>query len=372
MAFPIVVTEEEDEKSSHSLDNDIIPGPENIMAVRHRNRSSTEDLDSTQHLTRGSGILVPRTVVTMPEDKFAQGCILLLACARGDVDRVSKILTDDPSYVNFRDYDRRTALHVASAEGHLSVVKYLVEIQNDMINRSDRWGGSALDDAFRHRYVDVAQYLRSKGARTGSSNLHANFITAAAAGDIDEVQMLIQISNVDINRGDYDSRTALHLAAHEGQVDIVQLLCKNGADVNVVDRWGGMPLDDAISGNSDECVKILKQYNAKAGQNLRKSYHAKKSPHNDSIETLEGGSLYVNFEEIEMIEKIGGGAFGEIYKCRWRGTNVAAKCIKSGKIQKFWAAKQNKLQEDESLSSSAKFIALTDFRTEVGILRSLR
>lgn len=369
MAFPIVVTEDEEEETSHSEENDRITEPGNI--IKNRSRLSTEDLDSTQHLTRGSGVLVPRTVTNMPEDKFAQGCILLLACARGDEDMVSKILTDDPSHVNFRDYDRRTALHVASAEGHLSVVKYLVENQNVMINRSDRWGGSALDDAFRHRYVDVAKYLRSKGARTGSSNLHSNFVTAAAAGDVDEVQMLIQLSNVDINRGDYDSRTALHLAANEGRVDIVKLLCKNGADVNVMDRWGGKPLDDANSGNSDECAKILKQHGAIPGKSMRHIIQSNNQM-NSSMETLEGSSLYVDFEEIEMVEKIGAGAFGEIYKCQWRGTNVAAKCIKSGKIQKFWAAKQSHIQEDESLSSSAMLAALTDFRMEVGILRNLR
>jgi len=90
------------------------------------------------------------------------------------------------------------------------------------------------------------------------------------------------------------------------------------------------------------------------------------------METLEGTSLYVDFEEIEMIEKIGAGAFGEIYKCQWRGTTVAAKCIKSGKIQKLWAANQSNIQEDKSLSLSAQREALADFRTEVGILRNLR
>ena len=47
--------------------------------------------------------------------------------------------------VNFRDYDRRTALHVAASEGHLDVVKYLVRLGAN-VNRSDRWGGSPLDE----------------------------------------------------------------------------------------------------------------------------------------------------------------------------------------------------------------------------------
>jgi len=49
----------------------------------------------------------------------------------------------------------------------------------------------------------------------------------------------------DVNEGDYDRRTALHLAASEGQLDVVRLLIERGADVSARDRWGGTPLDDA-------------------------------------------------------------------------------------------------------------------------------
>lgn len=54
----------------------------------------------------------------------------------------------------------------------------------------------------------------------------------------------------------------------------------------------------------------------------------------------EDENLRVDFSELEMIERIGSGAFGEIYKCRWRGILVAAKCIKASKIQKGWLLKK--------------------------------
>lgn len=56
-------------------------------------------------------------------------------------------------------------------------------------------------------------------------------------------QALEILPPVDINTGDYDKRTALHLAAGEGHADVIQLLCERGANVNVEDRWGGRPLD---------------------------------------------------------------------------------------------------------------------------------
>lgn len=59
--------------------------------------------------------------------------------------------------------------------------------------------------------------------------------------------------------------TALHLAAGEGRVEVVKLLCRHGADPNVADRWGNRPLDDAKSANHAECIAILEEHGAKRG-----------------------------------------------------------------------------------------------------------
>jgi AAA domain/Ankyrin repeats (many copies) len=62
-----------------------------------------------------------------------------------------------------------------------------------------------------------------------------------------------------------DRRTALHLAAGDGRVEIVKLLCEKGADVNLRDRWGSRPLDEAKSGGHLECVRVLEEYGGKLG-----------------------------------------------------------------------------------------------------------
>ncbi len=43
----------------------------------------------------------------------------------------------------------------------------------------------------------------------------------------------------DINGGDYDGRTALHLCATSGHVHVLRFLIEKGANVNVTDSWGG-------------------------------------------------------------------------------------------------------------------------------------
>ena len=250
----VTITAVEDEEDEHE---DIIPGPpasaqqrspgkradkstgsssggattsssrRKFLSVLKNNNKGEEpppdplQISATDHQWAGQGILASRADLELPPEEFAEGCNLLQAAAMGDARRGEEMLNRSPRRVNFRDYDRRTALHVAASEGHLQICKLLIEKFGIRINRSDRWGGSPLDDAHRHRHRKVIAYLREKGALTGSANKSTNLITAAAQGDLDEVQLLLQTEvgkrrttkqKLDINKGDYDKRTALHLA----------------------------------------------------------------------------------------------------------------------------------------------------------------
>lgn len=194
----------------------------------------------------------------LPAHEFALGCSFLHQVALGNQSDVEKILDEQPALANFRDYDRRTALHIAASEGLVDICKYLVG-KGARVNRSDRWGGFPLDDAHRHKHSQVVNLLREYGAKFGSTSQMVNLITAASEGNIEEVKALLEFGSMDLNQGDYDHRTALHLAAHEGHLDVVKLLCNAGANVNVKDRWGDRPLDDAKKArkNSDAIIRIL-------------------------------------------------------------------------------------------------------------------
>jgi ankyrin repeat protein len=306
MRRPIIIVAEEEDSESES--EDVIMGPKKNSSTNAIDDSQYSDLNGTDH-TADNGGLASRKDINMPANEFAEGCKLLQAAALGSKVTMEVILEKRPRFVDFRDYDRRTAMHVAASEGHLEVCKFLVE-RGARINRSDRWGGSPLDDASRHRQKEVIQYLRSLGATTGSASRATNFIKAAAEGDIDEVETLLITGEVDVNEGDYDKRTALHLAAGEGNADIVRLLCKYKANVNTEDRWGNRPLDDAVRGKNKESAQILRDHGAKNG--------FRKQDLGDSVSRRrEIANLEVNFEDLEMVDKIGKGSFGEIYRCRY-------------------------------------------------------
>jgi glutaminase len=82
---------------------------------------------------------------------------------------------------------------------------------------------------------------------------------AASQGDLDEIRRLVAIGQ-DLNASDYDGRTALHLAAAEGQTHVIEYLLGAGVNPAPVDRWGGTPLADAERNDHNEAAALLQSY----------------------------------------------------------------------------------------------------------------
>ncbi|KAM7472200.1 hypothetical protein LguiA_010383 [Lonicera macranthoides] len=114
---------------------------------------------------------------------------------------------------------------------------------------------------------------------------------------------------------DYDKRTALHLASCEKCTEIVILLLEKGADVNSIDRWGRTPLSDARSSGHEDICKILEAHGGIDPVGLDSQTPCYEIDHTEV--DMKGATL------------IGEGAYGEVYLVKWRGTEVAAKTIRS-------------------------------------------
>ncbi len=84
-----------------------------------------------------------------------------------------------------------------------------------------------------------------------------NLIWAASQGDLAEILRLASYGT-DLNQGDYDLRTAMHLAAAEGHLDALEYLISKGCDVNPRDRWGATPYADAVKHGHEDVVSFLK------------------------------------------------------------------------------------------------------------------
>jgi glutaminase len=92
---------------------------------------------------------------------LADGVVSLIwACANGDLLTVQEMIASGVDF-NQGDYDGRTPLHLAAAEGRIDIVKLLLRLGANP-SPIDRWGGRPLDDALRHDHGRVAQILKEQ------------------------------------------------------------------------------------------------------------------------------------------------------------------------------------------------------------------
>jgi len=95
-------------------------------------------------------------------------------------------------------------------------------------------------------------------ART-STAVVTRLLSAASVGDIMAVKAMRE-RGCDLDCADYDMRTAAHLAATNGELEILRNFASCGVDLQARDRWGGTPLDDAEHEGHTEVAEKLRQW----------------------------------------------------------------------------------------------------------------
>ena len=84
--------------------------------------------------------------------------LLCAAAGSGDLKGIQMIL-DSGGNPNTGDYDHRTPLHLAAAEGHLEITKVLV-LSGASVHAKDRFGTTPLQEALLNKRDEVATFLR--------------------------------------------------------------------------------------------------------------------------------------------------------------------------------------------------------------------
>ncbi|KAA8493368.1 Ankyrin repeat domain-containing protein 50 [Porphyridium purpureum] len=119
---------------------------------------------------RAYGATIPESAIEVfSREVYDLGMRLIDECANGDVDRVHALL-EAGAPVNFGDYDFRTPLHLAAAEGFDEIAALLLNAgaQPDV---RDRWKATPIDEAFRRGNTKLAELLQSsKQQRTNNAD----------------------------------------------------------------------------------------------------------------------------------------------------------------------------------------------------------
>ncbi|CAH1796210.1 unnamed protein product [Owenia fusiformis] len=119
------------------------------------NKFSFHNYDDLMHTTKK---MDPRS---RKADVSAESVVnILFAAATGDITALRRFVLCGCDMA-MSDYDGRTAMHLGAAEGHMTVLKFLIEKCKVPVNPKDRWGFTPLDDAKRFKHSEVVNYLQS-------------------------------------------------------------------------------------------------------------------------------------------------------------------------------------------------------------------
>ncbi|XP_053425125.1 putative ankyrin repeat domain-containing protein 30B-like [Nycticebus coucang] len=167
------------------------------------------------------------------------------AASGGQVGKVQQLLFLGKSDVNERDKKRRTALHLACANGHIEVVKFLLsrKCEVDMGDNEDR---TPLMKAIQHQETECAFNLLDYGADPNITDDYGNTALhyAVYSGNIVLITKLLSCG-ANIETKNKKQLTPLLLAINGKNLKMVEFLVKNKADINAVDKY------ESISGTLD-------------------------------------------------------------------------------------------------------------------------
>ncbi|MBL3529061.1 MAG: ankyrin repeat domain-containing protein [gamma proteobacterium endosymbiont of Lamellibrachia anaximandri] len=181
---------------------------------------------------------------------------LFEACESGHLNEVMSLIAPrflffslSPTVqINITDKDGNAPLHIASKNGHNTIVKILIDKGAD-VNRTNKNGDTPLNWALIKGHDDIAEFIIGKGADINAVNKHANPpLHKALEFKRRNIAELLINKGADVNAVDRNGKTALLWASMHGFEDIVKLVLQEGADLNTSDKYGNTPVYMASRG----------------------------------------------------------------------------------------------------------------------------
>jgi len=152
------------------------------------------------------------------------------------------------------------ALHLASLRGHKDIVKVLLKAGAEM-NKVDREGYTPLLRAIRNGHDDIAMLLLKAGAKDEVKYRGLNAFELSSVHSLKNVMEFLLDKGANVNskiKFQDDEMTPLHLAVMKNKSDVVRMLIRKGADINLRSRRLQTPLHlAAIHNVSKDILEML-------------------------------------------------------------------------------------------------------------------
>ncbi|UVI29291.1 ankyrin repeat domain-containing protein [Paenibacillus spongiae] len=171
---------------------------------------------------------------------------ILSASREGELEKVKQLISRRPELVHFV-YNYTPPIHFAVREGHLDIVRFLLDLGADPTYRTYPFQDSLLTMAQDRGHHEIAEHLLEiLSLRFPIMEGLAGFLDAARNGDLARVQSELErnpnLARVSNDTGD----TALHQAAAGGHLQIVTALLDAGAHADAVRADGVRPINCAL------------------------------------------------------------------------------------------------------------------------------
>jgi len=134
------------------------------------------------------------------------------------------------SFLNQKDANGQSVLHLAVQYGNVEIMKYLLDTNVDL-NQTDSQNNTILHLLVINKKVSALQCLLEHLGKTK------------------------KLGKIDFNGWNNDGKTAIHLASAKGISSAIYLLNDYGCNVNVLDKFKLTPLEAIIASTCDQLTK---------------------------------------------------------------------------------------------------------------------
>lgn len=191
-----------------------------------------------------------RIDLPLPENRT----FLHIAAKNGNL-RIVEALISKGVDINAMDDTNITSLFIAAALGYDAIVQVLIS-NGAKINLQSTEGTTPLQIAASFGYTNVVKILLDNKANvTIRDNKNRIAVELAIArGHLKVVQTMIEHEQFHIHAKSSDDFTLLHIAAQNGDLEIIKILVNNGADVHARNRQGSKPIH--IAAREDHIVVV--------------------------------------------------------------------------------------------------------------------